>query len=137
MTNTAQKTKGTADNVDKHVGKQLRSRRTLLGLSQEKLADHIGVTFQQIQKYERGTNRVSSSRLYSFSKILDVPIDYFYEGIEGESNPSDIPANVMHSSETLNLIRRYYNLNGNKTRKLLVTIIKGLEQKPQAVEPTS
>lgn len=75
------KTKGSADLLDRHVGKRLRLRRALLGLSQEKLADAIGLTFQQIQKYERGTNRISASRLYQFSKILDVPVTYFYEQV--------------------------------------------------------
>ena len=74
------KTKGTADEIDKHVGLRIRNRRVLMGLSQEKLADAVGVTFQQVQKYERGTNRVSASRLYTFSKILGVKIDFFYSG---------------------------------------------------------
>ena len=138
MQQTPRKTKGIPDNIDKHVGTQLRSRRKVIGLSQEKLAEHIGVTFQQIQKYERGTNRISASRLYSFSKIMDVPIDYFYEGLNGEVvTSSDIPANVLHSRETLNLIRQYYNLKSNKTRKFLFTIIKGLEQKPSTVQPAT
>jgi transcriptional regulator with XRE-family HTH domain len=75
------KTKGSADILDRHVGKRLRVRRALLGMSQEKLADAIGLTFQQIQKYERGTNRISASRLYQFSQILGVPVTYFYEQV--------------------------------------------------------
>ena len=70
---TQRKTKGTPDSVDVHVGQRLRVRRSLLGMSQEKLAEAIGLTFQQIQKYERGVNRVSAGRLFQFSKILDVP----------------------------------------------------------------
>lgn len=80
------KTKGSADILDRHVGKRLRVRRALLGISQEKLADAIGLTFQQIQKYERGTNRISASRLYQFSQILDVPVTYFYEHVGDVSN---------------------------------------------------
>lgn len=75
------KTKGVPDNVDKHVGAQLRARRSFLGMSQEKLADSVGITFQQIQKYERGANRVSAGRLFGFSQTLDVPVTYFYEGV--------------------------------------------------------
>ena len=144
------KTKGIPDTVDKHVGKQLRSRRTLLGLSQEKLAEFIGVTFQQVQKYERGTNRVSASRLYSFSKILDVSIDYFYEGLEratsnsntavgmsdnsqesfGETAPdkiaTNIPEDIFSKKETLDLIRTYYSIEDKKTRMDILKFIKSM-----------
>ncbi|PCJ97290.1 MAG: transcriptional regulator [Zetaproteobacteria bacterium] len=145
------KTKGIPDTIDKHVGKQLRSRRTLLGLSQEKLAEYIGVTFQQVQKYERGTNRVSASRLYSFSKILDVSIDYFYEGI-GTSGSSktgvhgmsdnaqesfggasisskqskNIPEDIFSKKETLDLIRTYYSIDDPKTRLDILKFIKSM-----------
>lgn len=73
------KTKGKPDPVDIHVGLRLRIRRSLLGLSQEKLAESIGLTFQQIQKYERGMNRISAGRLYQFAQILDVPVTWFYQ----------------------------------------------------------
>src|SRR3982751_5187523 len=69
--------------TDVHVGARVRLRRTLLGLSQEKLADAIGLTFQQVQKYERGANRVGSSRLYDLSRVLDVPIAYFFDEMPG------------------------------------------------------
>lgn len=85
MAAEVKKTKGSADILDRHVGKRLRVRRALLGMSQEKLADAIGLTFQQIQKYERGTNRISASRLYQFSQILGVPVTYFYEQV-GDAN---------------------------------------------------
>src|SRR4051812_16255430 len=83
MATQTRKTKGTPDPVDVHVGQRLRVRRSLMGLSQEKLAESIGLTFQQIQKYERGMNRISAGRLYQFSKILDVPVTYFYDQITG------------------------------------------------------
>jgi len=70
--------------VDAHVGARVRLRRTMLGMSQEKLAQALGLTFQQVQKYERGTNRVGSSRLYELSKILDVPIQYFFDEMPAE-----------------------------------------------------
>lgn len=81
MIEKVRKTKGIPDHVDKHVGAQLRARRSFLGMSQEKLAESVGITFQQIQKYERGANRVSAGRLYNFSNILDVPVNYFYQGV--------------------------------------------------------
>src|SRR5688500_15629609 len=70
--------------VDAHVGARVRLRRTMLGMSQERLADELGLTFQQVQKYERGTNRVGSSRLYELSKILDVPIQFFFDEMPDE-----------------------------------------------------
>ena len=76
-----QKTKGTPDEIDVHVGARLRLRRTLLGISQEKLANAIDLTFQQVQKYEKGLNRISAGRLYQFSRILDVPVTFFYDNI--------------------------------------------------------
>lgn len=72
----ATKKKGRANSIDEHVGLQLRQRRALMGYSQEKLAEQVGITFQQIQKYENGANRVSASRLYEFSKVLDIPVSF-------------------------------------------------------------
>lgn len=147
MTNQIRKTKGTPDIVDKHVGKQLKNRRSLLGLSQEKLAESVGVTFQQVQKYERGTNRISASRLYTFSKILDVSIDFFYEGIDNEpqgkksfgmsdneqaefSGPNaktkQVPENFMAKKETIALLRAYYSIEDEKKRKDLLTLVKSM-----------
>lgn len=141
------KTKGTADLIDVHVGKQIRNRRSLLGLSQEALAKSIGVTFQQVQKYERGTNRVSASRLFSFSKILEVSIDYFYdgleqaniigsgavgmadngqEGFETASNNNKLPENLMDRKETIDLLRTYYAVKDEKTRKDIMKFIKSM-----------
>ena len=97
MSQNKRKTKGSPDEVDIHVGQRLRIRRSLLGMSQEKLAEAVGITFQQIQKYERGTNRVSAGRLFQFSRILDIPVTYFYDqfvastpssqGLSGPSSP--------------------------------------------------
>ena len=74
--------KGFPNPIDVHVGQRVRQRRTLLGMSQEKLAEAIGLTFQQVQKYERGANRVGSSRLFDLARVLDVPIAYFFEDME-------------------------------------------------------
>ena len=88
MNRTNIKTKGKPCETDVHVGHRLRLRRSFLGLSQEKLADALELTFQQVQKYERGVNRISAGRLWEMSKILDVPVSYFYEGLErGEVSP--------------------------------------------------
>lgn len=145
MTKTARKTKGVADLIDKHVGKQLRSRRILIGLSQEKLAEEIGVTFQQVQKYERGANRISASRLYTFSKLLEVSIDYFYEGLENIKNVGSslglsdndqeafeslveknkkLDEDIMTRKETIELIRAYYSVKNEKKRKDILKMVK-------------
>ena len=93
------------DPVDVHVGMRLRQRRTLLGMSQEKLAKAFGVSFQQVQKYERGANRISASRLHLLTKILDVPVSYFFEGlpasVQDRPLPSDPMPDRMSSRETL------------------------------------
>jgi len=75
-------TQGTPSPVDIHVGSRVRLQRTLLGLSQEKLGEAVGLTFQQIQKYERGANRIGASRLHEFSQILDVPVSFFFDGLD-------------------------------------------------------
>ncbi len=146
MLKEKRKTKGTADTIDKHVGKQLRSRRALLGLSQEKLAESVGVTFQQVQKYERGTNRISASRLFSFSKILDVSIDYFYQGLPDTATKPDaglsdgeqegfgtssakgksLPENLFSQKETLDLIRAYYSVTDEKKRRDFLKLVKSM-----------
>ncbi len=146
MSVTKRKTKGTADLIDKHVGLRIRNRRTLMGLSQEKLADSVGVTFQQVQKYERGTNRVSASRLYRFSKILGVSIDFFYEGLESGDPATEplygmadndqetfesisekakaIPEDLLTHKETLELVRTYYSVQEVKKRKEILRFVK-------------
>ena len=139
MGNNTKKTKGGPDSIDAHVGQRLRIRRSLLGMSQEKLAEAIGLTFQQVQKYERGTNRISSSRLYQFSKILGVPVDYFYE--QYEDTKGEVPQaygfadneqdgfgdeDLMHRKETLDLIRVYYAVKNPEKRKSIVKFIKSM-----------
>lgn len=135
----AKKTKGTPDNVDVHVGNRLRVRRSLLGLSQEKLAEAIGLTFQQIQKYERGVNRISAGRLYQFSKILEVPVNYFYDQAGAAANSSS-PAfglsdneqepfgqdDLMQRKETLDLVRVYYAIEDPVKRKEILRFIKSM-----------
>ncbi len=113
--------------IDVHVGARLRARRTLLGLSQTVLGDAMGITFQQMQKYESGSNRISASRLYDVSKLLDIDIGYFFDemdrAIESESparlsqkkskRPPRKPPkseNPLHKRETLELVRAYYRI---------------------------
>ncbi len=134
------KTKGKANPVDEHVGARLRMRRSLLGMSQEKLAEAIGLTFQQVQKYERGTNRVSAGRLYQLSKILSVPVSFFFEdlGAKGEefaaSGLSDNGQSafegedVFGKKETLELVRVYYSIKDPKLRKDLFKLIKTMAE---------
>ena len=104
--------------VDVHVGGRVRLRRTLLGMSQERLGEALGLTFQQVQKNERGFNRIGSSRLYQLSRILDVPVGYFFEEIEDEA-PARSPDDVMVKRETLELVRAYYRVRDPKVRDAL------------------
>ncbi len=106
------------DPVDVHVGRCVRLRRTLLGMSQMDLAGALGLTFQQVQKNERGLNRIGASRLYQFCHILDVPVGYFFEGLE-EGAPAWSPDDVMVKRETLELVRAYYRIRDPKIRDAL------------------
>lgn len=139
MVTKQKKTKGTPDAVDVHVGQRLKVRRSLLGLSQEKLAESIGLTFQQIQKYERGMNRISAGRLYQFSKILDVPVSYFYEnlkkiasntstaiGLSDNEQEAFISNDLMDNKETLDLVRMYYSIEDEEMRKDIFKFIKSM-----------
>lgn len=87
----AAKSVSAAGPVDAHVGGRIRLRRTLLGMSQEKLADALGLTFQQVQKYERGTNRVGASRLYDLARVLDVPIGFFFDDMREDTSAASAP----------------------------------------------
>ena len=140
MNSPKRKTKGTPDAVDVHVGKRLRIRRSLLGLSQEKLSSAIGLTFQQIQKYECGTNRISAGRLYQFSKILAVPVSYFFENV-GEQNyhasfgfADQEQENFLHQDitkdkETIELIRTYYAIKNTDIRKDFIKFMKSIAER--------
>jgi transcriptional regulator with XRE-family HTH domain len=110
---------------------RLRQRRTLLGMSQEKLANSFGVSFQQVQKYERGANRISASRLHLLTKILDVPITYFFEGLPSSVQDHDVTTETegsdqMTSRETLELVRAYYRITDSNVRKRLVDLARAL-----------
>ncbi len=108
--------------VDIHVGKRIRHRRWMNGTTQQQLADEVGIKFQQIQKYEAGTNRVSASRLWDISNALQVPVSFFFEGLEQDvqlqSHMDDLPLDIFSSKEALNLLRSYYAMPENQRRRL-------------------
>lgn len=108
--------------VDVHVGKRVRHRRWLTGMTQQQLAEQVGIKFQQIQKYETGANRVSASRLWDIAEALDVPVSFFFEGLdESEKDAADktaIPVDLMGDKEALDLVRSYYSIPENQRRRL-------------------
>jgi len=116
--------------IDVHLGKRLRRRRRLLGLTQQQLAGACGVRFQQIQKYECGANRISAARLWQLSEALEVPVGYFYDGLsdvaqrEADSE-SEASGEMFARKETLDLIRAYYQL-GERPRRRLLDLAKSL-----------
>jgi transcriptional regulator with XRE-family HTH domain len=122
--------------VDIHVGSRVRLRRTLLGMSQEKLGAALGLTFQQVQKYERGTNRIGSSRLYQLSRILDVPVSFFFDDMPGqvtadhaglaETAQASFDQDDLSRRETLELVRAYYRINEPGVRKRVFELVKSL-----------
>ena len=116
------------DPTDIHVGKRLRLRRNILGLSQEQLAKNIGISFQQIQKYEHGTNRISASRLYDISVILGVPVSFFFEDIKNhlETLHSLSHKDPMDKSETLELVNHYWKISNDASRTKILELIKVL-----------
>src|SRR4051812_33408061 len=113
------------DLIDIHLGRRLRRRRRLLGLTQQQLAGACGVRFQQIQKYECGANRISAARLWQLSEALEVPVAYFYDGLSGlmEAPKAEVAevgnGEVLGRKETLDLIRAYYQLSERPRRRLL------------------
>lgn len=118
------------NNIDVHLGKRLRRRRRLLGLTQQQLAGTVGVRFQQIQKYECGANRISAARLWQLSEALEVPVGYFYDGLsDAERAAAAAKAEggdeMFARKETLDLIRAYYQL-GERPRRRLLDLAKSL-----------
>lgn len=128
--------------IDIHVGSRIRLRRTMLGMSQEKLGDSLGITFQQIQKYEKGTNRVGASRLQNISGILNVPVSFFFEDAPGDSvsgpsgmaeaSSSNYVVDFLSSSEGLQLNRAFVKISDPKVRRKLVDLVKALAAEQEA-----
>lgn len=108
--------------VDVHVGKRVRHRRWMNGTTQQQLAQAVGIKFQQIQKYETGMNRVSASRLWDIAKVLNVPVSFFFEGLDAEpaavNANSDMPSDILTDKEALELLRSYYAIPENQRRRL-------------------
>ncbi len=127
--------------IDIHVGLRVRQRRALLGMSQTDLGKAVDLTFQQVQKYERGANRISASRLFEFAAVLDVPVSHFFEGMTSEtSSGKRKPGRAKgkeggdeagHSTkrETLELVRAYYKIKDANQRKSLTGLVTALAQK--------
>ena len=126
------------NDIDVHLGKRLRRRRRLLGLTQQQLAGTVGVRFQQIQKYECGANRISASRLWQLSEALEVPVGYFYDGLSDADRRELTAENngeggeMFARKETLDLIRAYYQL-GERPRRRLLDLAKSLNGEHEAV----
>ena len=128
--------------IDVHVGSRVRLRRNLLGMSQTALGRAIGLTFQQIQKYERGVNRVGASRLFHLSRALDVPVSFFFEEmpaaaararrVKGFSEPpmAEFDHDPMNKRETIELVRAYYRVTDPGLRKRVLDLIKALGKNP-------
>jgi transcriptional regulator with XRE-family HTH domain len=131
--------------IDKHVGSRVRMRRVLVGLSQERLGESLGVTFQQVQKYEKGTNRIGASRLQQISNVLGVPIAFFFEDAPGESagNPgfsespgSDYVVDFLSTSEGVALTRAFLRVKDPKVRRRIVDLVTSIADATTAATGT-
>lgn len=144
-----ERVEGRPSPIDVHVGARIRLRRTLLGMSQERLGESLGLTFQQIQKYERGVNRVGASRLFDLSRVLDVPISFFFDDMPeplareyggaavrravGFAEPQEsFDDDALHRRETLELVRAYYRIPDPAVRKRVFDLIKAMTPPPDA-----
>jgi transcriptional regulator with XRE-family HTH domain len=121
--------------IDKHVGSRVRMRRMMLGMSQEKLGNNLGLTFQQVQKYEKGTNRIGASRLQQISQILQVPVSFFFEGVPTNANAMRVdgmneapsPAYVsdfLATSDGLALTKAFMRISDSKLRRRIVDLVE-------------
>ena len=135
--------------VDAHVGSRVRLRRMLIGMSQEKLGEMLGLTFQQVQKYEKGANRIGASRLYDISSILGVPVSYFFDDLSvengarrtnGPSTGVDIEAGpymmeFLSSAEGFQLVRAFTKITDPRVRKRMLDLVKSLTGDEEAAYP--
>ena len=128
--------------VDVHVGARIKLRRALLGLSQEKLGEALGLTFQQVQKYERGANRVSASRLHDIARVLDVPISFFFDDLKRAGAADGAPGrgfgfaeqqeafglspDVLERKETIDLVGAYWRIADPAQRRRVLDLVKGM-----------
>ena len=132
--------------IDIHVGSRVRLRRMLLSMSQEKLGNEMGLTFQQIQKYEKGTNRIGASRLYHISQILEVPVQFFFDDApmpagqsKGMSEPKmeNFLYEFISTRDGLELIRAFVSIHDPKVRKRIVDLVRTLSSEDVAARDTS
>ena len=125
--------------IDVHVGKRLRLRRSILGMSQDALGSAIGITFQQVQKYERGVNRMGASRLYQFATLLNTNVSYFFDEFQepseggdalglAESDAAGFEHEKMASRETMEMMRAYYKIPSSAARKRVFELVKTLSE---------
>lgn len=138
-------TKKVPNPIDVHVGSRVRLRRMLVGMSQEKLGEMLGLTFQQIQKYEKGANRIGASRLYQIAQILDVPVQFFFEDIAAEhqvnrsgagfseADPAPLVMDFVSSAEGLQLNRSYTRISDPTVRKKLLELVKSLSHEQSQI----
>jgi transcriptional regulator with XRE-family HTH domain len=122
--------------IDRHVGARVRMRRLLVSMSQERLGEALGITFQQIQKYEKGANRIGASRLQQISKILGVPVEFFFEGAPsgdivmaagfGELPQSNVVSDFMATSEGVQLTRAFVRISDAQVRRRLIDLVEAL-----------
>ena len=118
------RTRGKPTDVDRHVGLRVRQRRQLLGLSQTKLADALNVTFQQVQKYERGSNRIDAGRLHQLSRVLDVPVSYFFEALESGDTPAIGTGAPELTREQVTLVRAFEAISDAGIRRRITDLVR-------------
>lgn len=132
--------KKTPNPIDVHVGSRVRLRRMMIGMSQERLGERLSLTFQQVQKYEKGANRIGASRLFAISKILDVPVEFFFQDMPesiadvsaekkpgmGEADETSFVMDFVSSSEGLQLNTAFKKIDNQDTRRKLVELVKTL-----------
>ena len=134
--------------IDTHVGARVRLRRMLLGISQEKLGEQLGLTFQQVQKYEKGVNRIGASRLYDLSRVLDVPVQFFYEEApQADGSPAPLLrgfaevaaepliGSFLNSREGVELNKAYARISDIKTRRAILDLVRMLAPEDQKIAP--
>ena len=129
MSVAAKRSLAQANTVDTYVGQRIRDKRNERGMSQTEVANAIGVTFQQVQKYERGTNRVGASRLFDLSRILSVPIQYSFAGLNNQSTPIEKEDdNVIHlmKPDTVELVEAYYKVENLQVRRQILSTIRSI-----------
>lgn len=128
--------------IDIHVGSRVRLKRTMMGMSQEKLGDRLGITFQQVQKYEKGTNRIGASRLQEISCILRAPVSFFFDGLSGHDSPSMMPGfsegerqdfaiDFLSTPEYMQLNKSFARIKDPKVRKKIIDLVKSLAEEIQ------